>query len=75
MSTLPDSHCYQPGTHGYDVFRWSCVEGHHVVISQYSTEMLTSLPEKEVVPCGTLSRIEQEVAGTCVAADIASWHR
>jgi hypothetical protein len=75
MSTLPDSHCYQSGTHGYSVYSWSCIDGQHVVISQYSSEMLTHLPEKEVVACGTLSKLEQEVAGVCLAGDVAAWGR
>lgn len=61
MATPPDSACFQSGTHGYQVFRWNCVDGHHIVISQYSAEMSANLPEKETVPCGSLSEVEQWV--------------
>ncbi len=63
MDTPPDQQCrVGPATHGYDIYTWDCVDGEHVVVSFYSAEMSCSPPEKESVPCGETTALEEEWA-------------
>ena len=55
----PDAQYREPSsTHGNDVYLWTCFEGHHVVVSQYSAEMSCQAPKLERFDCGTLSPLE-----------------
>lgn len=55
----PDVQYREPSaTHGNDVYVWTCVDGQHVVISQYSAEMTCASPKLETFPCGTESPLE-----------------
>ncbi len=63
MDEAPDQQCrVGPATHGYDIYTWDCVEGEHVVVSFYSSEMMCAMPEKESVACGELTSLEKEYA-------------
>jgi hypothetical protein len=55
----PDVQYREPdATHGNDVYVWTCVDGQHVVISQYSGELTCAAPKLEATACGTLTALE-----------------
>lgn len=59
MDTVPDEQCrVGPATHGYDLYSWECVDGEHVVVVFYSSEMTCGQPWKETAPCGELTETE-----------------
>ncbi len=61
---MPPDVQFQTGTtHGYDVFIWTCVDGEHVVVSQYSAEMRCDIANIERVPCGTRTKLEVALDG------------
>jgi hypothetical protein len=61
MSSPPDQVCQVGGSvAGWDVYRWTCVGGEHVVVAQYSAEMTCQAPIREAVPCGSTTNFERE---------------
>lgn len=59
--TAPDRSCTTGSTHGHDVYIWECLGGEHVVVAQYSAEMSCQRPRRDTAPCGSLTKLEQEL--------------
>jgi hypothetical protein len=57
-----DQYTTGSGTHGYDVYVWSCLKGQRVVVAQFSSEMSCQAPRREAAPCGGTTAIEKQLA-------------
>jgi hypothetical protein len=61
MSVMPDRSCSTGEVHGYDVYIWDCLEGEHIVVAKYSSEMACRSPVRERAPCGAATPLEAEL--------------
>ena len=77
MPRGPDWSCFEPGTHGWALYIWNCVNGEHVVIGQYSSEMWIKAPTRETASCGQTTPLERtEVeGGPCQLRPGGDWGR
>lgn len=78
MTRPPDHSCMEEGTHGWALYSWDCVDGAHVAIGQYSSEMSCQAAVKETSACGTQTPLEASIAkaGWCKETpDTPRWPR
>lgn len=78
MNTPPDRSCRTGEVHGYDVYIWECIDQQRVVVYAYSGETSCEEPQREVVACGQLTAIEQELGalvedGCAPVPDVMRW--
>src|SRR5881398_3483372 len=63
MPRPADHYCFETGVHGWEIFVWDCINGEHVVIGQYTAELMCQNPIKQVAACGAKTPLEVAHAG------------
>ena len=62
MSRAPDRSCRTGGGAGHDVWMWDCLDGRHVVVSQYCGGLVgCSKAEREETACGDKTPLEKRI--------------
>ncbi|HXH75051.1 MAG TPA: hypothetical protein VNJ08_08805 [Bacteriovoracaceae bacterium] len=57
----PDYSCQTGLASGYDIWVWNCYNNQHIVVYQATSEMSRREGKKQTVPCGELTKIEEEL--------------
>jgi hypothetical protein len=60
MTTMPDRTCHMGGMTRTNIWIWDCVNGQHVTIHQFDTDMKTYPAIIEKTKCGKQTGIEKE---------------